>query len=568
MVGNGRIFWQAMVLIALLAVGSLASAAITARVDRPNVDLNESFTLEVEIDDATDLEPDFTVLEEDFFVGQVSKLSNTSIYNGEIRRSLTWTVALMPKNVGTQEVPPIPLGSNHSNPVTITVNEPTNAPPGEADVFVTSEVDVDETYVQAQILYRIRIYRAVATRQPSLREPSVSGVETLLELAGDERQYESVLNGRAYNVIERVIALFPQESGEIRISPARFEARVLQDGRITGRKVFQSDSHTVNVLPIPAPPAEHPNAAWLPARDVQITESWSRPPDEMEAGEPVTRIIRLEALGQLETQLPTLEAPEVDGVNAYSDQPELGREISSGGIRGVREDQYAIIGLAGGEIELPAIEVPWWDLDAGEWKVASLPARTLSIKGAAMPPQPVEPPVTEPEPAVTEEPPAGPTEEETVAVVTFWQRAAELLGVLWLLTLAAWWWSTRARPRKERAPREPEETPAHQQQGQFLKQARKAAVQSDATEVRHLLLEWSKLQWPDNAPRSIGEFANRVEEPLADELRRLSAVSYGHGERAWEGSGLANALQSVNLRTDDAKSGFRDPLPPLMPPAA
>ncbi len=567
MVGNGRIFWQAMVSIALLAVGSLASAAITARVDRPTVDLNESFTLEVEIDDATDLEPDFSVLEEDFYVGNVSKLSNTSIYNGEIRRSLTWSVGLMPKRTGTQQIPPIPLGKDQSNPVTINVNEPTNAPPGEADVFVTSEVDVDETYVQAQILYRIRIYRAVATRQPALREPSISGVETLVELAGEERQYESVLNGRAYNVIERVIALFPQESGEIQISPARFEARVLRDGRITGRKVFQSDSHTVNVLPIPAPPADHPDAAWLPARDVQLTESWSRPPDEMEAGEPVTRIIRLEALGQIETQLPGIDVPEVDGLNAYSDQPELGREIDSGGIKGIRQDQYAIIGLAGGEIELPAIEVPWWDLDAGEWKLASLPARTLSIEGVAVPPQPIEQPAAEPEPAPAEEPPAGPTEEETVAVVTFWQRAAELLGVLWLLTLAAWWWSSRARPRKERAPREPKETPARQQQSQLLKQARKAAVQSDATEVRHLLLDWSKLQWPANAPRSIGELAGRVEEPLADELRRLSAVSYGQGESAWDGSALANALQSITIRADRSEDAARDPLPPLMPPA-
>jgi hypothetical protein len=567
-VGNCRIFRQAIALIAFLAVGSVASAAVTARVDRPTVDLNESFTLEVEIDDATDLEPDFSVLEESFYVGQVSKLSNTSIFNGEIRRSLTWSVALMPKTTGMQQIPPIPLGNVQSNPVTISVNEPTNAPPGEADVFVTSEVDVDETYVQAQILYRIRIYRAVATRQPALREPSISGVETLVELAGDERQYESVLNGRAYNVIERVIALFPQESGEIRISPARFEARVLRDGRITGRKVFQSDPHTVNVLPIPAPPADHPDAAWLPARDVQLTESWSRPPDEMEAGEPVTRIIRLEALGQIETQLPTLDAPEVDGLNAYSDQPDLRREIDSGGIRGIREDQYAIIGLTGGEIELPAIEVPWWDLDDGEWKVASLPARTLSIKGAALPPQPVEPPVTEPGPSTVEELPAGPTEEETVAVVTFWQRAAELLGVLWLLTLAAWWWSSRARPRRERAPREPRQKPAHQQQAQLLKQARKAAVQSDAAELRQLLLDWSRLQWPDDAPRSLGELAHRVEDPLADELRRLSAVSYGRGDRAWEGSGLANALQSVTFRDDATASRSRDPLPPLMPPAA
>ena len=31
---------------------------------------------------------------------------------------------------------------------------------------------------------RIRIYRAVATRQPALREPTISGVEALFELAG------------------------------------------------------------------------------------------------------------------------------------------------------------------------------------------------------------------------------------------------------------------------------------------------------------------------------------------------------------------------------------------------
>ena len=370
---------------------SVASAAVTARVDRPTVDLNESFTLEVVVDSNTDLEPDLTVLREQFYVGQVSKLSNTSIFNGDIQRSLTWSVALMPKNTGVQYIPAIEVGNEQSNPVRIVVNEPTNAPPGEADVFVTSEVDIEETFVQAQILYRIRVYRAVATRQPALREPTITGAEALIELAGEERQYESVLNGRAYNVVERVIALYPQESGEIEISPARFEARVLRDGRITGRKVFESESHKVTVLPIPAPPADLPNAAWLPARDVQLSEEWSQPPDEMEAGEPVTRVVTLSALGQIETQLPTIEAPEVDGLNVYADMPELSRVIEADGIRGVRRDQYAIIGLVGGELELPQLEVPWWDTEAGEWRVATLPARTLSVAGGEPPPVIEEP---------------------------------------------------------------------------------------------------------------------------------------------------------------------------------
>ncbi len=551
-----------------LLVHAVASAAVTARVDRPTVDLNESFMLEIVVDSNTDLEPDLAVLEADFYVGQVSKLSNTSIYNGEIRRSLTWTVALMPKRTGAQEIPPIPLGSESSEPVPIIVNEPTNAPPGEADVFVTSELDLDEAYVQAQILYRIRIYRAVATRQPALREPTITGAEALVELAGDERQYEAILNGRPYNVIERVIAIYPQESGEIQISPARFEARVLRDGRITGRKVFESEAHTIKVLPIPAPPPEHPDAAWLPARDVQLTEEWSRPPDEMQAGEPVTRIITLSALGQIETQLPAIEAPEVDGLNVYADKPELRRELEPGGIRGVRRDQYAIIGLQGGEPQLPPVEVPWWDIEAGEWRVARLEARSLSVEGVETP-APIVPATPEPVPAAADAavPQAGATGEEAIAAVTFWQRATEVLAVLWLLTLAAWWWTSRSQPRRRREPREPKEPPVHKQQAAHLKAARKAAAESDARAVKAALLAWARLQWPEAAPRSIGEIARRVEAPLADELRKLSAARYGPGGRDWDGAALTAALRSVSIRPQHAPAAHDGVLPPLMPPA-
>ena len=553
--------WILSAVCLLLAMPALAD--VVARVDRPVVDLNESFTLELTIETTTDIEPDLVVLEDSFYVGQVSMLTNTSIVNGDIRRSKTWSVALMPKSTGVQEIPAIRVGTEFSNPVRITVNEPTNAPPGEADVFVTSSVDVEEAFVQAQILYRIRIYRAVATRQPALREPTITGAEALIELAGDERQYEAMLGGRAYNVIERVIALYPQESGEIQISPARFEARVLKDGRITGRKVFESESHTINVLSIPAPPADYPNATWLPARDVQLSDEWSIPPDELEAGEPVTRIVTLSALGQIETQLPSIALPEVDGLNIYADQPELGRVLEGGGIRGVRKDQYAIIGLVGGELELPAVEIPWWDIEAGEWRVAELPARVLTVEGPVV----AEPPIEAVTPLRPDEQPE--VEAETppaqVVVDTFWQRVAEILAVLWVLTLAGWWWSSQSRARKPREVREPQPPPLHKQQAQALKRARKAAIAGDAVEVRAAVLEWGRLQWQQNAPRSIGEIADRVAAPLSDELSRLSSASYGPNGGGFDGEALAQALKSPTIRAEHTVETSKETLPPLLP---
>lgn len=541
----------------VLAVVSNVLAEVTARIDRPAVDLNESFVLELVVDTNIDAEPDLTVLDEKFYRGQLSQLSNTSIINGQIRRSRTWSIALMAKSVGRQEIPAITIGNESSSPISITINEPANEPPGEADVFITSEVDQTEAYVQSQVLYRFKVYRAVATRQEGRRDPEFTGVEVLVERAGDERSYEAILNGKAYNVIERVLAIYPQSSGEISISPARFEARVLRNGRITGRKVFESESHTITVLPIPAPPADYPDAAWLPARDVRLSEEWSREPGEIAAGEPVTRKVTISVLGQIESQIPALEPPVVEGMNVYADKPDLSRLFEAEGIRGVRREQYAMIGFRGGLVEVPAVEVPWWDIETREWRVARLPSRTIRVEAPET--IVVTPPVAEQESAPEE---AG---ESAMLPDGFWKRVSELIAAAWLLTVIAWWWSSRERHREIR---EPEPAPIYKQQARFVRAAKKAAMAGDKAGVRAALVEWGRLQWPDEAPRSVGELAARVTSPLRDELRTLSATSYGTTAGEWNGSALAQALRAINIVMEHDEVAVDDPLPPLMPPGA
>jgi hypothetical protein len=554
--GMRRIAWLAV--LALLAA-TTAHAGVTARVDRNTIDLNESFLLEVVVDSDINIEPDISALEEIVEVGQRSQLSNTMYVNGEITRSRTWTYQLMAKKTGQFEIPPVLVGNEQSQPILITVRQPVSSPPGEADVFITSEVDFDETYVQAQVLYRIKVYRAVPTRQPALRDPVFGGAEVLIELAGDERSYDARLNDRTYNVVERVYAVFPQESGEVTISPARFEARVLRDGRITGRKIFESESQTINVLPIPSPPTDFPNAVWLPARDLQLDESWSRDVDELSAGEPITRNITISALGQLETQIPAVELPEVNSVNIYPDRPELTRRIEPGGIRGVRNEQYAMIAANSGVVRLPELKLPWWDVANGQWRVASLPERTLNIVSSGVPAVP------DPAPQVVAEPQPGAGSGTVTVYSGFWRLVAEILAVAWVLTLIAWWWSSR--PRREHEPREAAPAPLHKQQARCLKAARSAALDGDGAGVRHAMLEWARLQWPDDAPRSIGALAARVSAPLSDELAALSDSAYGSNGAHWDGEALARYLRSFAILDESTKTTTDDPLPPLMPQA-
>jgi hypothetical protein len=143
-----------------------------------------------------------------------------------------------------------------------------------------------------------------------------------------------------------------------------------------------------------------------------------------------------------------------------------------------------------------------------------------------------------------------------------WRYVSEALAGLWVLTVFAWWWSRRESAR----PPSQEQSPPQKQQAGLMKEARQAALRSDAGAVKAALLRWGRLQWPENAPRSVGDIALRVPEPLASELKALSKSSYGPGEGPWNGTGLAAALRSFKpAREGSAADG--EALPPLMPQA-
>jgi hypothetical protein len=247
-----------------------------------------------------------------------------------------------------------------------------------------------------------------------------------------------------------------------------------------------------------------------------------------------------------------IEPAITDGVKIYPDKPELRVTAAPGGIRATRKDQYAMIGILAGVIELPELKMPWWNIDAGEWQVASLPSRSLTIlpSGESVPPPPVEPQIELP------------FEAETTPVQSdFWRRISEGLIALWVLTVLLWWWSRRP----EKKPKEPEPPPIHKQQAKFLKAARKAALVEDAVTVKAALLSWGRLQWPNDWPRSIGDIASRVSDPLATELNTLCSSSYGPNGESWDGKDLAMALRSFAVKTGDENSTKNDELPSLMP---
>ena len=95
--------------------------------------------------------------------------------------------------------------------------------------------------------------------------------------------------------------------------------------------------------------------------------------------------------------------------------------------------------------------------------------------------------------------------------------------------------------------------------------ARKAARAGDASGVKSSLLGWGRLEWPDSAPRSVGEIANRVAIPLSTQLQALCSATYGRRDENWNGEELSKSLRSITVLQENRLERPADTLPPLSP---
>ncbi|MEM7433341.1 MAG: BatD family protein, partial [Pseudomonadota bacterium] len=142
-----------LVIVLVCAVPAMqANADVRAGVDRANVEENETFRLTIVSDAEIDTEPDVSILEQHFEISTPDTRVEARIFNGQLHRSMSWSYTLRPKRSGQIVIPAISVGNEKTAPLVVDVSEVSVAIPGEAEVFITAEVDKQETYVQAQVL--------------------------------------------------------------------------------------------------------------------------------------------------------------------------------------------------------------------------------------------------------------------------------------------------------------------------------------------------------------------------------------------------------------------------------
>jgi len=552
-----------LVLLLQSLSGFIFAAEFNATVNRYTLEEGESLELRLQIDKSSLLnKPDYSPLEKDFDIMDVGRSSQVQIINGDTKSSTVWKLALIPKKAGEIIIPAIRLGKLKTQAITINVSKASaqnsNILQTQPKIMVEAVVDKTSAYVQEQIIYTVRLlFQGIQIRKWNLSEPTAG--DAIIHPLGDPTQYEKIIGGISYGVLEKRYAVFPQSSGELEVSPVTF-AGVINDankqnyfGR--GQQIIKR-SQPVGISVQPKNSA-FPNLNWLPAKALLLEEQWSPELSTLKVGESATWTLVLKALGQNSSTLPPLNIKLPPEFKTYPDQAKLEEGQNGDGLIGQRSESIAIIATTPGEFELPAVEVSWWNTQKNRLQTTRIPKRSIRVIPAApqvqslpSPPKPAIPEIT-----ATPQTPLKTSSSDAAVLKELqqWKIGALVMTGLFLLLLITHFilW-LRRKPSKELAASDHalSEKERRQKIQSSLKTLVVACKTNDPKHVQTTLLDWGS-HFLGQSIHSIGQIRTEITSAeLKDELGKLESLLYSAqaDSATWDGGKLAELIKSYDTQ--------------------
>lgn len=583
-------------LTALIASGICLStwAAVTASLDKTQVVVGERLRLVIQNTGKGDLQPDTSALRQDFDILGTQRGTSVQIVNGSMSSQTQFTVLMAAKHGGTIRIAPIPWGGEQSAPLELTVGAGANpvSPGGstsgnsnaaESQITMSGTLDQKQPYVQSAVVLSLRLNVGVQMAQASLDLQGNSDV--LVRQIGQDQQHTESRNGRVYQVIERKYLLIPQRSGAISLKGPVLQAQVQDNaassgndsdidaffGNVFGQTMgrFARPMRAVHLqanaieMNVQARPANADASNWLPAQKLTLEETWRPEPQQgtLHVGEPLTRHLRLNALGVTAGQLPDMASlmPVPDGIKKYPDQARTDEGIEGETVRASRDQDVALVASAPGHYVLPPLRLVWWDTVNHTRHAIELPERSLDVL-----------PATGASAGFSGATPnaagmAAPSDNTIASAgggirnallpaqraaqpTTPWVWASGALAVLWLGTLLLWWRHARRaglQPAPAVAANSNSATkPAAPSRSASVALAtlQRACGANDPRIARQSVLEWAAATWPQSPPRGLNSLAQRLGDPrYTVPFQHLDRACYADGA-AWNGAALAQAF--------------------------
>lgn len=248
----------------------------------------------------------------------------------------------------------------------------------DKDMFIHAVADKKEVYVGEQLTVTWLIYTRSEILRFEPKLPSLNGLwpEVLYEPDAYFTYHETTVGNSPYVVaIVSKQALFPTQAGRIEVKPLRAKVASLSSSPGSTQNLV-SRPLAIRVKPLPpgAPPGFDPSYVG----SFQVESSVDR--NQIEAAESLTLVVKVSGQGAIRrTEAPKLAFPGFSFRAPRDTQDTV--ETPGGVVRGERIYRYWTTPEQGGQLTIPAIQLPYFDPQSGSYKIASSRPIPILVRG-------------------------------------------------------------------------------------------------------------------------------------------------------------------------------------------
>jgi len=389
----------------LVSIGLGAEIEFSASVDRTTVGLGEPLQLTVTVA-GTNISrvprPQLPALDGfDNLGSSQSQSTSISIVNGRMQQqtAISFIYTLVPKKLGELTIGSCRLIYNNTEyttePIAINVvrsatraqpkpqpgpkspfdlfEEP--APAAEGDFRLISSVDKKTVYQGEQVTATWTFYTNQQVTSLNLKEPpALTGFwsDEIYQPRQLEYEQKSLDGKRYYAAVIKKTALFPTQSGELKIGAMSVEGEVIVPGFFfSGSRPFAVSSEPVRITVKPLPDQGKPASFTGGVGSFQVSVSLSK--NKSAGGEPLTLTIAVSGTGNLGLIGP-VRLTEIPGLKILAPETKDNFHYTGGRLSGTRRFIYPLLPTADGRYRIPEIELGFFDPQTGSYYIRKSPA--------------------------------------------------------------------------------------------------------------------------------------------------------------------------------------------------
>jgi hypothetical protein len=187
------------------------------------------------------------------------------------------------------------------------------------------------------------------------------------------------IDGESWQTQRYSFSLFPQRDGTLEVPPIGVSFRVAF-GYGQPEHPFELQTQAIQI-DVRAPPGIGDTVGLVTTSRLDVDISWEpqSPMSDAVVGDAFTRVIRRRGADLSGMVFAPLTVPEVEGLAAYPQPPQVRDRNERGSLTGERVEAVTFVAQRPGRFEIPGIVVRWWDPESETLEERSFDPVELSV---------------------------------------------------------------------------------------------------------------------------------------------------------------------------------------------